>query len=854
MAGGNKKKKTKPVANPARGFATTSLISKKATTDAGHNESNSTDVSGVATPETVPTSIASGDTAAAKEASPGRRELHELSPEELESQLEESELQQFVEQHAPRVRKESGRQVSRLQTDKRVLRGQADYLSVKDWLPDELMQQLLDIKTVDSSEDHSPLARKHGHPLGDDLLSKVWALRLCLLALDIPPHKVNEVLSWAVSRSPSFEDAGHMWGLSESLERLSLNCDTSELFDYDFQKPKAEIDQPDEPIAAEQEPKSKKKDSPVSEDKGAASIDGEDDGLDISDVDSDLEPDELLVTYLRTRARLYDINPVMEGAMGRKKAGKGSQNANSGVTVQGSREKKLLQKLQQIQSDVLFDQQQADAQWDTKKIELAREAADRRKLQLSDAEPSRGGSAPAPSETTKLNGVSDEAEQLGQDLLAEAEDADDADMLSGMFSALPGVQDTSIDRSAGGTQPSNVAIRDFGRLTGMNPKRVLEEACKSRDSRVKVVYRMVSPTTYASRHSLTISWSKEQETVEASYLPEVEVKSKPRNLAITALHEATPDAAQSEAYIATIALFAVFSGSPKEEKAHLKLPPAFRNLWDELLQKKQDHGHAADRETVRELRKLVERNIPSDDDDADEVVFNATSRQRSAAPSGTTTPMSQSEVARSRKPEFSQQLQDMWRWKVSAPSYQNMLQGRMNLPMFQFRGVALEAIERHQIVIVRGETGSGKSTQLPAFILEHELSQGRHCKIYCTEPRRISAISLANRVSEEMGERKGDVGTPRSLVGYAIRLESQTSAQTRLVSKLNLLRCEQITASKITATIHLHGVDVNAASREGELDRAHFPEVSVQPANRKLPGVRHDRNRLTHAGERRRTW
>jgi len=101
--------------------------------------------------------------------------------------------------------------------------------------------------------------------------------------------------------------------------------------------------------------------------------------------------------------------------------------------------------------------------------------------------------------------------------------------------------------------------------------------------------------------------------------------------------------------------------------------------------------------------------------------------------------------------------------------------------MFQFRGAALEAIDHHQVVIVRGETGSGKSTQLPAFILEHELSQGRQCKIYCTEPRRISAISLAQRVSEEMGEHKGDVGTPRSLVGYAIRLESQTSAQTRLV-------------------------------------------------------------------------
>jgi ATP-dependent RNA helicase DHX29 len=76
---------------------------------------------------------------------------------------------------------------------------------------------------------------------------------------------------------------------------------------------------------------------------------------------------------------------------------------------------------------------------------------------------------------------------------------------------------------------------------------------------------------------------------------------------------------------------------------------------------------------------------------------------------------------------------------------------------------------------------SGKSTQVPSFILEHQLSNGKPCKIYCTEPRRISAISLARRVSEELGERKNDLGTSRSLVGYAIRLESNTSKETRLV-------------------------------------------------------------------------
>lgn len=80
---------------------------------------------------------------------------------------------------------------------------------------------------------------------------------------------------------------------------------------------------------------------------------------------------------------------------------------------------------------------------------------------------------------------------------------------------------------------------------------------------------------------------------------------------------------------------------------------------------------------------------------------------------------------------------------------------------------------------------SGKSTQVPSFILEDQLSRGNHCKIYCTEPRRISAISLAQRVSRELGDAPGACGTMNSLVGYSIRLESNTSRNTRLAFVTN---------------------------------------------------------------------
>jgi ATP-dependent RNA helicase DHX29 len=123
------------------------------------------------------------------------------------------------------------------------------------------------------------------------------------------------------------------------------------------------------------------------------------------------------------------------------------------------------------------------------------------------------------------------------------------------------------------------------------------------------------------------------------------------------------------------------------------------------------------------------------------------------------------------------------------------------LPIAEYREEIIQILENSQVLVLSGETGwygplswtpftfdipgSGKSTQVPAFILEDQLSRGKPCKIYCTEPRRISAISLAQRVSRELGDAPSAVGTLASLVGYAIRLESNTSRNTRLAFVTN---------------------------------------------------------------------
>ncbi|HBS29219.1 MAG TPA: hypothetical protein DEB06_07155, partial [Phycisphaerales bacterium] len=80
------------------------------------------------------------------------------------------------------------------------------------------------------------------------------------------------------------------------------------------------------------------------------------------------------------------------------------------------------------------------------------------------------------------------------------------------------------------------------------------------------------------------------------------------------------------------------------------------------------------------------------------------------------------------------------------------------------------AIRDHQVVVVCGETGSGKSTQLPKICLA--LGRGAGGMIGVTQPRRIAARAIASRVAEELGQRIGDA------VGFKVRFGDQTSPRT----------------------------------------------------------------------------
>ena len=93
-----------------------------------------------------------------------------------------------------------------------------------------------------------------------------------------------------------------------------------------------------------------------------------------------------------------------------------------------------------------------------------------------------------------------------------------------------------------------------------------------------------------------------------------------------------------------------------------------------------------------------------------------------------------------------------------------------SLPVTARRKDIVEAIRQHPVVIITGETGSGKTTQIPKMCLE--AGRGIHGMIGCTQPRRIAAITVAQRISEEMGDEAGGA------VGYKIRFEERMGRDT----------------------------------------------------------------------------
>ncbi|KAF2727865.1 P-loop containing nucleoside triphosphate hydrolase protein [Polyplosphaeria fusca] len=119
--------------------------------------------------------------------------------------------------------------------------------------------------------------------------------------------------------------------------------------------------------------------------------------------------------------------------------------------------------------------------------------------------------------------------------------------------------------------------------------------------------------------------------------------------------------------------------------------------------------------------------------------------------------------------QVSSRMLSLWQARQNTPAQQKMMAARQSLPAWRLRDKIVEVVNKCKVCIISGETGSGKSTQSVQFVLDDMIQNqlGEVTNIICTQPRRISALGLADRVADERCSQVGDE------VGYAIRGESK---------------------------------------------------------------------------------
>lgn len=230
------KKKKKPAGNPARGFATTSIASKPKEKPAA-----ATDEAAVL-PETEHGPVVDQAPQAPSASTPAPVPPQvEQTPEELEAQLERDELQLLVEKHAPKVRRESCRQATKLQTDRRVLRAAAESLTTHDWLSSDITDRIITLAHAESKDSNRRQSQQSLLKVmsEEDATAGLWMLELTLRDMAFSPSHIEPVLRWLCANAASVDSTASVWGLQEALEWLALDhCDGHSLSYDEPKKPR----------------------------------------------------------------------------------------------------------------------------------------------------------------------------------------------------------------------------------------------------------------------------------------------------------------------------------------------------------------------------------------------------------------------------------------------------------------------------------------------------------------------------------------------------------------------------------------------------------------------------------------
>lgn len=758
---GPNRKKKKPAVNPARGVATVSLPSKaKVEAESKGDESTESNEvqDGVLAFEKTPAKSDIIDSKAAN--------ISEMTPEALEKHLEEAELQEIIEANSAPSQKEASRQLTRLDTERRTLRLNVNKLSTSSWLPEELIKELLE----SSQETQRQLISRGSAPdaakLETDMTVKIWSLKRLLESLGLP--RTDEALKY-VLRLARVDAVGdekdYMWGLPDSLEWYGHNADELDMALYETVDTRPNMDSRSPSVSRPVTPDVGAHEDGISapnETEAETSPEADSSSEQGADSDDDNDPSKLASKWLALRRCIL-----------RTEHGKSGNHSTSRAKARMLR---LQKRLKNIESDPLFDSYDAEIAWRELLPQVFAEIQAENSLLDSTQERTKIGPGVHLKSTTSRKHSERKEIETRNNARENEHDQQELDVVFGdMFTAPESYKASTILASE--TEVGlDVRLVDFGKWSGLNPRRVLEETCKIRDKKSRVRLSLITKTTYSNRHNLSIHWTSPQAYDPwLSSLPKtLQTKFSPLVTEIQMEQIATPTAAQSEAYISTVALFALCLTAPGQQKMSLRMPPVWRDVWQELSQARQMAVEAAEKEEIKQVRRLIE-SVSKEFDSEREVSSALSAPTEENGSRGEP----QHIVVSTAKADMDMVRQE-WVLKSSTPQFQRMQLQRSQLPISGYQQDIVDCVATNSITIISAETGAGKSTQVPSFLLEHSLSFGRDCRILVTQPRRISAITLARRVSQELGESPNELGTRRSLVGYSIRLESKVSPSTRL--------------------------------------------------------------------------
>ena len=478
------KKKKKAVSNPARGFATVSLPSKSKPGDDAKFEAENvrTDPRIDNVNSKKPQSSTNGATSLEEPSS-----LHDLTPAQLEEHLEDAELQNLVEKAGDRSKRDAARQVARLETERRTLRTLAMPLETDDWLTQDLTDEVINLsKSASSVLDQSTQSvSPHVKTVQqEELLIRLWTLQQVLKTLHI--NQEEQVLKHIVSLKTDdiLTPKDYVWGLEESFDWLALHADPEDLPQYNLASTvpsqnynsvppsSSETSRATSPVrngptrtsgfdVAESIPVEKlvlENDDPEERPGSqlASSL-----NIDYSS-DEDNDPELLVGRYIDLRSRLLKVE--LESA-----ADKRTVNDSKGQErLSASQVSGLRQKVKDIEHDILFDQEKAETQWSETSNRIRSELAEQRRTR----------EAPNLDRDSNLEKETAENPEETNDEMPEADDAGEplfGEMFSTVEKYAPGRKDTPQSQS-----DTSIVLIDFGKWTGISPRRVLEETCKAR--------------------------------------------------------------------------------------------------------------------------------------------------------------------------------------------------------------------------------------------------------------------------------------------------------------------------------------------------------------------------------------